>query len=127
MATVLWAVSSDFVLLNPVTRRIVVWLMNNNAFVRAGIGPTLPAGFELAGVADFDGDSNPGLCALPSAGPSPPRSGIWLKPPWKWSTPGQTIAAGYTLGLPIRSSGREKSYLQGCPRARKSLSSIERY
>jgi hypothetical protein len=33
--------------------------MNNNVFAGSAYGPTLPAGWTLAGVADFNGDGNP--------------------------------------------------------------------
>jgi hypothetical protein len=37
---------------------------NNNIYIGGACGPTLPAGWRLAGVADFNGNGENGLCAL---------------------------------------------------------------
>jgi hypothetical protein len=46
----------DYVLYNGGTRQTAIWYMNNNVFVRGAYGPSLPAGWSIAGVADFNGD-----------------------------------------------------------------------
>jgi FG-GAP-like repeat len=46
----------DYVLYNASTRQTAIWYMNNNVFQGGVLGPTLPAGWSLAGVADFNGD-----------------------------------------------------------------------
>jgi len=37
----------DYVLLNPSTQRTALWYLNNNTFIGAAFGPTLPAGWGL--------------------------------------------------------------------------------
>jgi hypothetical protein len=49
----------DYLLYNASTRQTAVWYMNNNIFVGGGYGPTLPAGWLLLNVADFNGDAHP--------------------------------------------------------------------
>jgi len=44
--------------------RTAVWYLNNNAFVAGTYAPTLPAGWRVVGVADFNGDSQARLLAL---------------------------------------------------------------
>src|SRR5262249_34756929 len=48
--------SPDFVLEQTSLHETVVGYLNNNVVIGAGFGPTLPAGWRLAGAADFDGD-----------------------------------------------------------------------
>src|SRR5207248_2671894 len=43
----------------PGPARTAIWYLNNNAFVSGAYGPTLPAGWKVVGVADFDGDGRP--------------------------------------------------------------------
>ncbi len=49
----------DYVLYNLVTQQTAIWYLNNNVFLSGRYGPTLPAGWQLAGVADFNGDGKP--------------------------------------------------------------------
>ncbi len=49
----------DYVLYNANTRQTAIWYLNNNVYVSAAYGPTLPAGWGLRGVADFNRDSHP--------------------------------------------------------------------
>src|SRR5262245_15887600 len=42
----------DLVLRNAATRQTVIWHLNNNLFVSAAVGPTLPAGWGLRGARD---------------------------------------------------------------------------
>src|SRR4029077_4036760 len=64
----------DYLLYNGSTRRTAIWYMNNNAFVSAAYGPTLPVGWTVAGVADFNRDSKPDFVLV---GPSTPQTAIW--------------------------------------------------
>src|SRR5438552_65165 len=41
------------------SRPTAIWYMNNNVVVGAAYGPTLPASWSFAGVADFNGDGHP--------------------------------------------------------------------
>jgi hypothetical protein len=52
----------DYVLFNITTlftRQTAIWYMNNNIFVSGAYGPTLPSGWFLRAVGDFNGDSKP--------------------------------------------------------------------
>jgi hypothetical protein len=48
----------DVVIENTTTHDTVVGYLNNTVVIGAAFGPTLPAGWRLAGAADFDGDGN---------------------------------------------------------------------
>jgi FG-GAP-like repeat len=50
--------SPDYVLQNTSTRQTAIWYLNNNVFVSAAYGPTLPAGWNVIDVADFNLDGN---------------------------------------------------------------------
>jgi FG-GAP-like repeat len=50
--------SPDFVIQNTTTHETVVAYLSNTVVIDAGFGPTLPAGWRLAGAADFNGDRN---------------------------------------------------------------------
>ena len=54
----------DYVLYNAVTHQTGVWYLNNNVFVGGAYGPTLPANWNVVGVADFNGDNKPDYAAL---------------------------------------------------------------
>ena len=43
----------------PVPVSTAIWYLNNNAFVAGAGAPTLPVGWGVVGVADFNGDSQP--------------------------------------------------------------------
>ena len=49
----------DFLLYNVSTRQTAIWYLNNNVHIGGALGPTLPVGWELAGVADFNRDGHP--------------------------------------------------------------------
>src|SRR5262249_59552442 len=50
----------DYVLMNFITNQTGIWYMNNNVFVGALFGPTLPAGcWQVQAVGDFNGDGHP--------------------------------------------------------------------
>jgi len=50
--------SPDYVLQNTSTRQTAIWYLNNNVFVSAAYGPSLPAGWNVIDVADFNLDGN---------------------------------------------------------------------
>jgi hypothetical protein len=50
--------SPDYVLQNTSTRQTAIWYLNNNVFVSAAYGPTLPASWNVIDVADFNLDGN---------------------------------------------------------------------
>jgi hypothetical protein len=39
----------DYLFYNPGTRQTVIWYLNNNVFVSAAFGPTIPPGWRLVG------------------------------------------------------------------------------
>jgi FG-GAP-like repeat len=50
--------SPDYVLQNTSTRQTAIWYLNNNVFVSAAYGPTLPVGWNVIDVVDFNLDGN---------------------------------------------------------------------
>ena len=44
---------------NANTRQTAIWYLNNNVFISGVYGPTLPVGWSLVGVADFNRDGHP--------------------------------------------------------------------
>jgi FG-GAP-like repeat len=49
----------DYVLYNSSTRQTVIWYLNNNVLITGRVGPTISAGWSVAGVGDFNRDSHP--------------------------------------------------------------------
>ena len=49
----------DYLLYNVSTRQTAIWYLNNTVHIADAFGPTLPVGWELAGVADFNRDGHP--------------------------------------------------------------------
>ncbi len=49
----------DLLLSNAATRQTVLWYMDNNVRIGSASGPTLPAGWTVAGVGDFNRDGHP--------------------------------------------------------------------
>ncbi|HEU5247729.1 MAG TPA: hypothetical protein VFU09_11610, partial [Candidatus Udaeobacter sp.] len=70
--------------------------MNNNVFVSGAFGPTLPAGWSLAGVADFNGDGKRDYLLFDA---STRQSAIWYLSGVTFVSGayGPTIASGYKL------------------------------
>jgi FG-GAP-like repeat len=64
----------DYVLYNSSNRQTAVWYLNNNAFVAGAYGPTLPAGWSLIDLADFDRDGHPDFALFNS---STGQTAIW--------------------------------------------------
>ena len=48
----------DYVLYNPSTLQTEAFYLNNNLLIGSGPGPTLPASWQLIGLADFNGDGH---------------------------------------------------------------------
>lgn len=85
----------DYVLYNPSTRQTVIWYLNNNVFVRAAYGPTLPAGWTLITEADFNRDGKPDYLLF---NPTTRQTAIWYLNDniHVGSAFGPTIPAGWT-------------------------------
>ena len=59
--------ANRYVLQNASTRQTAIWYLNNNVFVSGAYGPTLPTGWDVAGVADFNGDGHTDYALFNSA------------------------------------------------------------
>jgi hypothetical protein len=64
----------DYLLFNPTTRETAIWYLNNNVHIGGASGPTLPAGWEVAGAADFNGDGHPDYLLF---NPATRQTAIW--------------------------------------------------
>ena len=64
----------DYLLYNAVTHQTAIWYLNNNVFVGGAFGPTLPANWQVVGVADFDRDGKPDYALYNSA---MQRTAVW--------------------------------------------------
>ena len=49
----------DYALYNVSTQGTAIWYLNNNVYVSAAYGPTLPSGWQLVATGDFNGDGKP--------------------------------------------------------------------
>jgi hypothetical protein len=49
----------DYLLFNSTNRGTVIWYMNNYMHIASAAGPTIPAGWSVAGAADFNLDGHP--------------------------------------------------------------------
>src|SRR4029077_16968238 len=80
----------------PATRQTAIWYLNNNAFVSAVLGPTLPVNWRVVGVADFNGDNHPDYLLFNS---STRQTAIWYLsgPTLVGGKYGPSIVSGYTL------------------------------
>jgi hypothetical protein len=70
--------------------------MNNNVRIGAANGPTLPAGYKLVGVADFNRDGHPDYLLF---NPTTRQSQIWYLSVTSFTSAqsGPTITSGYEL------------------------------
>ncbi len=87
----------DYVLYNAVTHQTAVWYLNNNLFSSAALyGPTLPAGWNVVGVADFNGDGQPDYLLFNS---STRQTAIWYLNNNVFSSGpyGPTLPAGWSV------------------------------
>ena len=86
----------DLVLYKANTRQTAIWYMNNNTQISTVYGPTLPAGWTVAGSADFDGDGNPDYALFNS---STRQTAIWYLSGAAYlrSATGPTLSANWQL------------------------------
>jgi len=86
----------DYLLNNVNTGGTVVWYMRNNVHLGSAPGPTVPAGWRVAGVVDFNGDNHPDyLLYNASTGGTVVwyvRNNVHIG-----SAPGPTVPAGWIL------------------------------
>jgi hypothetical protein len=57
----------DYLLYNSSTRQTMVWYLNNNVLIGTASGPTVPADWQVLGVADFNRDGHPDYVLFNSA------------------------------------------------------------
>ena len=86
----------DFMLLNSSTRQTVIAYMNNNVYLRAVYGPTLPPGWRFIDIADFNRDRKPDYLLF---NPTSLQSAIWYmnNNVLVSGAYGPTLRAGWTL------------------------------
>src|SRR4029079_10936667 len=86
----------DYLLYNTATHQTAQWYLNNSMLISGTYSGTLPAGWSVAGVADFDGDGQLDY-ALFNAGTQ--QSAIWYLSGASVSSGrfGPNIASGYQL------------------------------
>jgi hypothetical protein len=86
----------DYVLRNVANHQTALWYLNNNIFVGAAYGPTLPAGWGLRGVADFNRNSHPDYALF---NPVTDGTSIWYLsgPTFIGSAYGPTVPSGWEL------------------------------
>jgi FG-GAP-like repeat len=86
----------DYVLLNAATRQTAVWYLNDNVFVSAAGGPTLPATWRIVDFGDFDGDGKPDAVLLNAS--TGETAIVYLNDFGSVGVaPGPTLPAGYSL------------------------------
>jgi hypothetical protein len=61
-------------LFNAATRGTVIWYMSGGTHTSSRNGPTIPTGFEVTGLADFDGNGRPDYLLFNS---STRQTAIW--------------------------------------------------
>ena len=64
----------DYLLSNSSTGHTVIWYLNDNVLVGRAFGPTVWAGWSVAGVADFNGDGHPDYLLF---NPNTGHTAIW--------------------------------------------------
>src|SRR6266567_3027892 len=86
----------EWVLGNAGTRQTAIWYLNNNVFISGTYGPTLPAGWGLRSVADFNRDTHPDYALF---NPVTDRTAIWYLsgPTFIGSAYGPTLPSGWEL------------------------------
>jgi hypothetical protein len=86
----------DYLLSNSTTHQTAIWYMNNNVRIGVASGPTLPAGWSLAGVADFNRDGHPDYLLF---NPVTRQTWIWYLSGVTHLTgaAGPTVTSGYEL------------------------------
>jgi hypothetical protein len=87
----------DYALFSSDTFHSAIWYLNNNVYISAADGPTLPAGWSLVAVGDFNRDGKPDF-VLSNA--STRQTAIWYlnNNAFISGTYGPTLPAGWSLG-----------------------------
>jgi hypothetical protein len=82
----------------PAPTATAIWYLNNNVRIGSALGPTLPSGWVLKGVEDFNGDGKPDFLLYDFS--SGDKTAIWYLSGAAFArgVSGPTLAPGYTLG-----------------------------
>jgi len=86
----------DYVLYNGSTGQTVLWYLKNNTLIGAASGPTLPAGWQVVGVADFNRDGHADYLLF---NPTTHQSQIWYLSgaAFSGSASGPTLSSSWEL------------------------------
>ena len=86
----------DYVLQKPSTRQTAIWYLNNNVYIGGAYGPTLVAGWALAGLADFNRDSHSDYALF---APNTNQTALWYLsgPTFIGGAYGPTLPTGWEL------------------------------
>jgi hypothetical protein len=89
----------DYLLFNAATRGTVIWYMSGATRTGSRNGPTIPAGFEVAGLADFDGNGRPDYLLYNS---STRHTAVWYLNNYQLigNAAGPTILASWSVAAP---------------------------
>ena len=68
--------NASYVLGADNNNRTAIWYLNNNVFIGGRFGPTIPAGWSVLDVADFDRDGHPDYVLYNPVNTNEQRSGI---------------------------------------------------
>ncbi len=116
----------DLLLVNPTTRSIAIWQMTGDKVkdtfhvIQSNLNKTLPAGWNIAGVWDFNRDRQPDLVLYH---PATRQTALWLLNGTTFTSQvaGPTITAGWTLaGVADFNADAQPDFLIFNPSTRKT-------
>ncbi len=86
----------DYALYNVSTQGTAIWYLNNNVYVSAAYGPTLPSGWQFVATGDFNRDGKPDYVLYK---PSTRQTAIWYlnNNVYRGGAYGPTLPAGWIL------------------------------
>src|SRR6266403_3022383 len=86
----------DYALYNVSTQGTAIWYLNNNVYISAAYGPTLPSGWQFVATGDFNRDGKPD-CVLYKT--STRQTAIWYlnNNVYRGGAYGPTLPAGWIL------------------------------
>src|SRR5881392_576976 len=92
----------DYALYNFSTQGTAIWYLNNNVYVSAAYGPTLPSGWQFVATGDFNRDGKPDYVLYKT---STRQTAIWYlnNNVYISGAYGPTLPAGWSLVADVRS------------------------